>query len=187
MHAVIGLGNPGRQYEKTRHNIGFIIVDFVSQLYKIPFKAGKGDYYYAEISISGNRILYVKPTTFMNHSGRAVKHLLRYFPLKIDDLLIVCDDFNLPFAMLRYRSSGSDGGHNGLKSIILELNSENFNRLRFGIGGNFNEAIDHVLSRFNKEEIRQLQEVLPQTAESIQSWIDKGIDVTMNRYNRPYV
>ena len=124
MRAIVGLGNPGRKYQKTRHNIGFIIIDSLLDNYKIPLKAGKGDYYYAEVSENDKRLLVIKPTTYMNRSGLAVCQILKYFPLSIEDLLIVYDDFNLPLGTMRFRQSGGDGGHNGIKSIIYNLKTE---------------------------------------------------------------
>ena len=121
MRIVVGLGNPGKKYEHTRHNIGFKIVDSYTMLFKSLFKPGKGDYYFTEINDHDERILVVKPTTYMNNSGLAVKHVMKYYPVKLEDLLVIYDDYHLPFGTLRFREKGSNGGHNGVKSIIYHL------------------------------------------------------------------
>ena len=187
MYALIGLGNPGKRYENTRHNIGYLVVDHFSAIEKVPFKAGKGDYYYKQIRFGNKTILVSKPTTYMNLSGLAVKQIVDYFKIDIQNLLVVCDDFNLPFGTLRYRIKGSDGGHNGLKSIIYQLQTEEFCRLRFGIGDIITSAKSYVLDQFNKREIRHLDDLLPISSESIESWLNTGIDNTMNKYNRNFI
>lgn len=187
MHVIIGLGNPGRKYEFTRHNIGFRIVDRLAFKKNIPFKSAKGDYYFADAIKDGDRIILVKPATFMNNSGFAVGQVFKYFPIEIKDILIVCDDFNLPFGSIRFRSGGSDGGHNGLKSIIYHLHSNNFDRLRFGIGNDFTDSISFVLSKFSKSEEQKLNDLVEIAAESIECWMDEGINTTMNRYNKMYL
>lgn len=187
MRAIIGLGNPGRRYINTRHNIGFEILDYFSEIYKVPFKAGKGDYYYSDFTLKGQRILLVKPTTYMNRSGSAVKHVLRYFPVTIDELLVIYDDFNLPFGTIRFRPQGSDGGHNGVRSIIYDLESDSFARLRFGIGNQFENAVNHVLAKFSKEELRHLDKMNEISQKGVESWIEYGIDITMNNFNNSYL
>jgi PTH1 family peptidyl-tRNA hydrolase len=187
VRAIFGLGNPGRRYINTRHNVGFEILDTISDYYNVPFKAGKGDYYYSELMLSDKRILLVKPTTYMNRSGNAVKHVLGYFPVSSADLLVVYDDFNLPFGTIRFRPQGSDGGHNGIRSIVYELESDTFDRLRFGIGNEFQDATGHVLTRFSEEENRYLKKLIDICRNGVESWIEHGIDVTMNKYNNSYL
>ena len=187
MRAIIGLGNPGRKYEKTRHNIGYRIIESFQLKYKIPLKPGKGDYYYTEISINDSRVLLVKPTTYMNRSGLAITQLFKYFPLSMGDILIAYDDFNLDFGTLRFRASGSDGGHNGIASIIYALKTEEFDRLRFGIGSAFSDAVDYVLSTFSPKEKSHLDELLKVSHEAIICWIENGIELTMNRFNRSFL
>jgi len=187
VHALIGLGNPGNRYEDTRHNIGYLIVDHFSAVKNIPFKAGKGDYYYKELDIHDQHILIFKPTTYMNKSGRAVRQIRDHFSISVDQLLVICDDFNLPFGALRFRTKGSDGGHNGLKSIIYQLETENFDRFRFGIGDQFSDASDFVLESFSKKEFVKLKDLLPISTEAIHHWLDYGIERTMNKYNRQYI
>ena len=180
------MGNPGNQYEDTRHNIGFLIVDHFSALKNIPFKPGRGDYYYKEVDINDQQIFIFKPTTYMNKSGRAVRQILEYFSFPADQLLVICDDFNLPFGAFRFRKQGSDGGHNGLKSIIYQLQTEEFNRFRFGIGDEFSDASKYVLENFSKKEFSNLGDLLQLSTEAIHHWLEKGIEQTMNKYNRQF-
>jgi PTH1 family peptidyl-tRNA hydrolase len=187
LRAVFGLGNPGSRYSKNRHNIGFEIIDHFIDSFSVPFKAGKGDYYYAEIEIARTRAIFVKPVTYMNRSGLAVKHVLNYFPVEMSDLLVVYDDFHLPFGTFRFRNGGSDGGHNGIRSIIEVTGDEMFNRFRFGIGEEFSDAVDYVLSNFKKTEQKQLTELFPVTEEAIRCWFEEGIEQAMNRYNRSFL
>ena len=186
MHALIGLGNPGNRYEDTRHNIGYLIVDQLSAVKNIPFKPGKGDYFYKELDINDQQVLLFKPTTYMNKSGRAVRQILEYFSLSVDQLLIICDDFNLPFGAFRFRMKGSDGGHNGLKSIIYQLQTENFNRFRFGIGDEFSNAVSYVLESFSKKEFKKLNDLFPISSEAIHHYLEYGLERTMNKYNRQF-
>ncbi len=187
MYVIIGLGNPGKKYELTRHNIGYRVVDCIANEYNIPFKSGKGDYYFGEFSKKGERVLLVKPVTFMNESGRAVYQILKYFPVSIEDLLIVYDDYYLPLGTLRFRPEGGDGGHNGLKSIIYHLHSNEFDRLRIGIGTDFDESVSFVLSKFSKTDVKVINDLMPDVLNGIENWIDEGIASTMNKYNKMYL
>jgi PTH1 family peptidyl-tRNA hydrolase len=180
VHALIGLGNPGKRYQKTRHNAGFLLLDFMTQDHLIPFRAGKGDYYFYE----REDILLVKPTTFMNHSGRAVRQIMQDFSLPVENLLVIYDDFNLPFGTIRFRAKGSDGGHNGIKSIIYELETDVFDRLKIGIGQPSEDSIEFVLSEFSTEEMNVLGSVFQFAAEGIETWRKEGIVQAMNHYNR---
>ncbi len=186
MHVVFGLGNPGKRYLNTRHNIGFILLDYIQSIYKIPFRPGKGDYYFMESQMDRETVLFVKPTTFMNLSGIAVRQVVEQFEVSLDQVLVVLDDFQLPFGTLRFRKKGSAGGHNGLKSIIAELGSEVFARLRFGIGNHFEDAVDFVLSDFTQAEIEGLKQLLPIAHKGILTWVKEGIDAAMNQFNRQF-
>ena len=187
MHALIGLGNPGNRYIDTRHNIGYMIVDHFSMVKNIPFQPGKGDYYYKELDLNDRQIMIFKPTTFMNNSGKAVKRIVEHFALSVEQLLIICDDFNLPFGAFRFRQKGSDGGHNGLRSIIYNLQTEDFQRFRFGIGDRFSNASRFVLESFSRKESENLNDLLPISTEAIHHWLEKGIQETMNKYNRQFI
>jgi len=183
VHAIFGLGNPGNRYSNTRHNIGFIIVDHFLNDDKIPLRAGKGDYYYSEFSQNNRRILLVKPVGFMNRSGQAVAHVLKYFPVTLENILVIYDDFNLPLGTIRFRSQGSDGGHNGIRSIIYDVQSDSFNRLRFGIGDQFQDAVRHVLTNFVDAEKEKIDKLIEIAREGAEFWIENGIDNTMNEFN----
>jgi len=184
---LFGLGNPGNRYEYTRHNIGYRILDHISGFNNVPFKAGKGDYYFTEYKFRGNRILMFKPTTFMNLSGHTVSHVLKYFPVNIENVLVIYDDFNLPFGTIRFRQQGSDGGHNGIRSIIYELQTEIFSRLRFGIGDDFRDAVQHVLTKFSPQESVQIDKMMEISRKAIECWISQGIEMAMNNYNGSYL
>ncbi len=184
MRTVFGLGNPGRKYQNSRHNIGFIALDYIQNQFKIPFRPGKGDYYFAEISIDGENILLIKPHTYMNRSGLAVVQVLESFGLDIKDILIVYDDFNLPFGTLRFRKKGSDGGHNGIKSILYHLETQYFDRLKIGIGDDFDNSVEFVLTPFSEDEQKLIKPVVEEAGKGIRVWIRDGIDQAMNDYNR---
>lgn len=184
MRALIGLGNPGRQYALTRHNIGFIFLDFIQQKYTIPFTPGKGDYYYAKASIEQEDILLVKPVTYMNRSGLAVVQVLEHFDLAPEDILIVYDDFHLDFGVLRFRIRGSAGGHKGMDSVIFHLQSEDIKRLKIGIGQPEEDEVDFVLSNFTEKEQESLPEILDAAYKGIKIWLTYGMAEAMNRYNR---
>ncbi len=184
MRALIGLGNPGRQYALTRHNIGFIFLDFIQQKHNIPFNPGKGDYYFAETGIAQEDVLLVKPVTYMNRSGLAVAQALEHFDLLPEDVLIIYDDFHLPFGVLRFRARGSAGGHNGMESVIYHLQSEEIRRLRIGVGQPVEDDVDFVLSNFTEKEQEALPDILKATYDGIKTWLKYGMNEAMNRYNR---
>ena len=186
MLAVFGLGNPGKKYQDTRHNIGFIVLDYVALNAGIPFKYGKGDYYFAETAIKDERVMLIKPTSYMNLSGIAVVQVCRSYQLSSDAVLVIYDDFQLPFGTIRFRKSGSDGGHKGIKSIIETLGTMAVNRLRIGIGDPFSGAVDFVLSAFNRIEQKALTELLPIISDGIICWVEDGIGKAMNLYNRSH-
>ncbi len=182
---IAGLGNPGRKYERTRHNIGFMVVDALERALTGSSRLRRFDAEIFERTVDGGRMVLVKPQTFMNASGNAVGAAARWYRVPLDQLLIVYDDLDLPFGQLRLRPSGSSGGHNGMKSIIDRLGSEQFPRLRLGIGrGQQASTIGYVLSRFDANEEKQLPDVIGRAADAALSWQRDGIDVAMNEYNR---
>lgn len=189
MHLLVGLGNPGRLYQRTRHNIGFDIVDALARTNSAGFLPGRGDYEFARCSLNARSVLLAKPTTYMNNSGLAVADLMEYFEIQCSDLLVVCDDFQLPLGSLRLRGKGSDGGHNGLASIIYHLQDDAFARLRCGIGttgmaaGKTNMA-DFVLDRFAAEESALVAEMIHRAEEACCAFVEHGLQNTMNRFNR---
>ena len=184
MKIVVGLGNPGAQYEKTRHNIGWMVLD---QLADRAGWTGKGRKSAAAFIASGRfrslDLTIVKPLTFMNESGLAVRKILAREHAPLSDLLVVADDFALPFGKLRFREGGGPGGHNGLRSIVEELGTEKFSRLRVGIGEPDRNAIDHVLTRFAPDEQQRLDELLDAAADAVEAWARDGTNKAANRFN----
>jgi len=181
---IVGLGNPGSKYQNTRHNIGFDILDFISDKNETDFETERlGDL--SKISIKGKKVFLLKPSTFMNLSGKAVKYWMRQENIKIENLLIISDDLNLPLGKVRLRASGSSGGHNGLENIESTLNSKKYSRLRIGISNpneNFNQ-VDFVLGKFNDEEYNQLSSEFSNIDKLITSFVISGVDQTMNNFN----
>ncbi|MCB0278863.1 MAG: aminoacyl-tRNA hydrolase [Calditrichaeota bacterium] len=182
MKALIGLGNPDVKYVGTRHNIGFFILDQLTD--PVNFKPSKFDFYFSRIELSGQEILLVKPSTYMNNSGDGIRQLIKSDAgISIDDILIIYDDYHLPLGKLRFRPSGSDGGHNGIKSIIYRLETDQFQRLRFGIGEPDNSLIDYVLSQFTANETDLMRQTVEKSIEAIEFWLNNGITKTMSEYN----
>jgi peptidyl-tRNA hydrolase, PTH1 family len=181
---VVGLGNPGDRYAGTRHNVGWLVVD---RLAEVAGWAGRGRTKDASSVLMGRfhglDLTLVKPLTFMNDSGLAVRKVLAREHAPLNDLLVVTDDFSLPFGKLRFREAGSAGGHNGLRSIIDELGTEKFSRLRVGIGDPRRNAVDHVLSRFEADEKHRLPELLDAAAEAVETWAREGTSKAANRWN----
>ena len=184
MKLVVGLGNPGSQYAETRHNIGWMVLD---RLADRAGRSGRGRQRDASESVQirykGLDLVLAKPLTFMNDSGVAVRKLLARERVPLADVLVVADDFALPFGKLRFREAGSHGGHNGLRSIIEELESEKFSRLRVGIGEPGSGAIDHVLSRFAADERTRLPILLDAAADAVEAWARDGTSKAANRFN----
>lgn len=184
MKIVVGLGNPGKQYAETRHNVGWMVVDRLAERAGWVGKVKAKDA--AAVTwgrYAGLDLMLVKPTTFMNESGIAVRKVLARERAPLTDLLVVVDDFALPFGRLRLREGGSAGSHNGLRSIIGELGSERFARLRVGIGEPSRNATNHVLSRFSAEERKQLGTLLDAAADAIEDWAREGVSKAANRWN----
>ena len=190
---IVGLGNVGSEYEATRHNVGFMVVDLLAANARKTFKPGKGEYYLVEMRHAGEDVVLIKPTTFMNNSGIAVKDASQRFGVEITDLLVVYDDFNIPLGKLRLRKGGSDGGHNGMYSIIYHLNDDSFPRLRCGIGtGEIlpaqrivpkRDMAGFVLSEFEKDELPEVEKMTKNAADAVFVFIGSGIQTAMNRFN----
>lgn len=182
---IIGLGNPGREYQGTRHNIGFATADILAQRQGIQIKSRRNQALVGEGEIAGEKIILAKPLTFMNLSGQAVSGLVRRCKLDIADIIVVCDDANLPLGRLRIRAGGSAGGHNGLKSIIHHLGTDDFARIRIGIGSPRGDMVDHVLSRFRRSEREDVHQALNKAADAVETYLSFGIKEAMNRFNAP--
>jgi len=185
LYVIVGLGNPGLSYKHTRHNVGFMVLDLLAKKHHLKFEKDKGPYRTTLFSLKNQKVLLVKPFTFMNLSGQAVQAVVtkkRIYDLSA--LLVVCDDINLPFGTLRLRGSGSAGGQKGLVSIISNLGTSEFARLRVGIGSNFSDAADYVLSPFLKSEQKELPHILQIAAGAVESFILEGLEPTISRYNK---
>jgi PTH1 family peptidyl-tRNA hydrolase len=185
---VVGLGNPGREYVGTRHNIGFEVVDRLATRVDRGWETGPATAMQARWRRGGadQDVLLVKPLTFMNLSGEAVGSLMRFYKVAVPDVLIVCDDVNLPLGRLRARGSGSEGGHNGLRSIAQQLGTIEYPRLRVGVGrgDTRRDLADHVLARFDAEEAGVVAEVVTKATEAVDLWIADGLVRMMNSFNR---
>lgn len=181
---LIGLGNIGEEYNHTRHNIGFDILDELAKNLEIKFQLDRHAFY-AHGKFKGKNLHLIKPTTFMNLSGKAVNYWMNDLKISQENIFVITDDLALPFGKIRIRKNGSDGGHNGLKNIIEILGNNNFARLRFGIGNEFHRGkqVDFVLSKWNKEEQKELPEKINKATEAIKSFTTIGIERTMNVYN----
>ena len=181
---VVGLGNPGSKYQGTRHNIGFELVDRLAQGSASAGFTRKFDGQQAEIEIDYRRVLLLKPETFMNLSGRSVSQAVRFFKLPLEDVLVVCDDLSLPVGKLRLRPGGTDGGQKGLRDIAAQLGTDQFPRLRIGIGANLGiDAADYVLSRFKSAERNTIDDALILATQAVAVWVTQGMDTAMNRFN----
>lgn len=185
MKLVVGLGNPGREYQHTRHNIGWDIVRQVAGQYGAARSKIKFEGEVTEVTIASERTMLLLPQTYMNASGRSVRQACDYYQIPADDLLVVCDDFQLPTGRLRMRAQGSSGGQKGLKDIIKQLGSDCWCRLRFGIGMPPPrwETTDYVLGRFEKDEQELVKTSAQRAAEAVSDWVQHGIQFCMNKYN----
>lgn len=183
MKTILGIGNPGKEYESTRHNVGHLLIETLCREYQSLLNAAKGDYLDADIEIDGRSCKLVKSLVFMNNSGIVAWQLSRLPQFSLSEFLVVMDDFSIPLGSLRMRRKGSSGGHRGLESIIYNLNSENFPRMRIGIGPIDGDAVDFVLSRFTNTEINILNESIERAKEAVKIFVKEGIDRAMNFSN----
>ena len=185
MKIVVGLGNPGQRYLLTRHNVGFMVIEELAKRWGAEnWRSSRHEAHIVQTEKDGQRVLLVAPQTWMNASGRSVSRVLKYYQVDSENLLVICDDLSLPLGKLRLRPQGSSGGHNGLKDIISAVGSE-FSRLRIGIGQvpTERETADWVLSRFGNGEMTAVLESLQKATLVVETWIDEGAEVAMNRYN----
>ena len=184
MYLIAGLGNPGREYDMTRHNIGFEVIDYIADKYKIKVKKLKFKSLYQKAELAGEEVILMKPQTYMNLSGESVRDASAFYKIPPEKIIVISDDINLEKGRIRVRKSGSAGGHNGLKSIIYQLSSDNFMRVRIGVGDKEGgELADYVLSRFTKEEIPLLEKAIVNAASAIEEIIKNGAESAMNLYN----
>ncbi|GEL78258.1 aminoacyl-tRNA hydrolase [Tenuibacillus multivorans] len=185
MKCIVGLGNPGFKYRKTRHNIGFMTVDHMAS--ENGWKINKSGFEsnYAEEHWKGEKIILVKPQTYMNLSGQAVKKIVDYYSIDPQDILVIYDDLDLPSGKIRLRQKGGHGGHNGIRSIIDQLGTKEFNRIRFGIGRPETnmDIIDYVLGKFSKNEKQRVEPAIEQSLHACEDWMEKPFLEVMNTYN----
>jgi PTH1 family peptidyl-tRNA hydrolase len=185
---ICGLGNPGREYERHRHNIGFMVLDALATRWKAPFNGTKFDAELATAAVSGDKVLLLKPQTFMNLSGQSLAGAARFFKVSVNEVLVVHDELDLPFGRLQLKAGGGSGGHNGLKSIAESWGEEAYARLRFGIGRppspGPDRVVGHVLSSFSTDEQPALPALVDRCVEAAESWARQGMQKAMNTFNR---
>lgn len=186
MKLIVGLGNIGKEYETTRHNIGFMVADAIAKKHEVSFNKEERDAMVAEFRVGGEKILIIKPTTFMNDSGVAVGQFARFYNIAPEDIVIIHDDMDLPVGFLRIRPNGSSGGHNGIKSVQSHLGTDGFVRFRVGIGHPVHEhkvVLDYVLTKFNQEEQKIMTNTIDNVANAADAWITDELEKVMNKYN----
>ncbi len=183
MFVIVGLGNIGEKYENTRHNIGFDSVDYIANKYNIDINRKKFKGLYGEGFIGGEKVILIKPSTFMNLSGECVREILDFYKLTNEDIIVLYDDISLDVGKIRIREKGSAGGHNGIKNIISHLGTDKFSRIKIGVGQPKGDLINHVLGNFSKEEREVLEESLDVTKLAVDEIIKEDISSAMNKYN----
>ena len=186
MHLIVGLGNPGAEYDGTRHNLGFAVVDAIAEFCGIQLRAGKGEFIIGSKITGGDRLLLMKPLTYVNNSGEAVSDALISYGLSVEQLLVVVDDFHLPLGMLRLRPRGSDGGHNGLYSIIYHTQTDAFPRLRCGVGSEMmpeGEMSQFVLSAFRSDEQKTVERMISRARDAALTTVTESLESAMSRFN----
>jgi PTH1 family peptidyl-tRNA hydrolase len=186
LYLVAGLGNPGLQYERSRHNLGYRAADALSKLWKMPFKSEKMKGYFAQGNLYGDKAGIIKPTTYMNNSGECLAEAVRKLKVDLSQLIVVYDDMDLPVGKIRIRLQGGPGTHNGMKSIVFELNSEEFIRVRIGIGNppEGEDTVNFVLGHGEGEEIKLLDEAVQRAAEAVDCIVREGAEKAMQKYNK---
>ena len=189
MKLICGLGNPGREYERHRHNIGFMVVEALLSRARAELNQEKFQAKVGQGSLGSERILFVEPQTYMNLSGRSLAEAARFYKIAVEDILVIHDELDLPFGRLQLKAGGGTGGHNGLKSSVQSLGADGFIRLRFGIGKpegpNAKERVaGYVLSHFDDGERRQLEEFIGRASDMAETWARDGLATAMNRFNR---
>ena len=185
MKLIVGLGNIGKEYENTRHNMGFILVDRYLQYKNITDKfKEKFNAMYVETTINNEKVIFIKPTTYMNNSGIAVRAFLDFYKLNSEDILVISDDLDLDLGKFRLRRNGSSGGHNGLKSIISHLGTDGFKRLRIGISNDKDDVINYVLSKFSKKELNEIDTMFDTLVDVLDDYFVMDFTSLMSKYNR---
>ena len=183
MYLIVGLGNPGKQYDMTRHNIGFHTIDYIADKYgakltKLKFKA-----VYGEATISGEKVYLVKPQTYMNLSGESIREVVNFYKISNEEVIVIYDDISLEVGRLRIREKGSHGGHNGIKSIIANLGTDVFPRVKIGVGAPKGNLVSHVLGKFSDDEVEILRETIKASSDAVSIMISKDTKEAMNKLN----
>jgi len=187
LRLVVGLGNPGPRYAETRHNVGYMVVEEIARRGGASFRSSKFRADTARVQVDGMPLLLALPVTYMNESGNAVSRLVQYFHVPLEHLLVVADDMDIPFGTLRLRRGGSSGGNRGMRSVIQSLGSEEFARVRVGIGRPTGSAVGHVLDRFPPEQRQVLPRIVGRAADAVVFALRDGITSAMNEYNRDWL
>ena len=188
MKLIIGLGNPGKEYERTRHNTGFMVLDHFADKMGESINQSKFKGLYTKMKYRGEDIILLKPQTFMNLSGESVRQVMDFYKIDLNDILVIYDDMDMPVGKLRLRESGSAGGHNGIKNIILHTGSQKFKRIRVGIGRHpYMKVVDYVLSRFSNDEMIDMDKGIDQACEAILDYLDHDFSTQMRPSHKPTV
>lgn len=185
MKLIVGLGNPGREYELTRHNIGFMAIDELAKRWNISLNEQKFKGVFGAGFVNGEKVILLKPLTYMNLSGESIRPLMDYYKIDVEDFVVLYDDLDIPVGKLRLRMKGSAGGHNGVKSTISHLGTQEFQRIRMGIGRPKNgmKVVDYVLGRFTSEEIPDVNHSIEKAADACEEWLNKPFLQIMNTFN----
>lgn len=183
MKVVVGLGNIGREYDNTRHNIGFAAVDYIAKKYNVEIDKSKFKGVYGEVKIKGEKVFLLKPSTYMNLSGESLREIMQFYKIDNSDVIVLYDDISLPVGRLRIREKGSAGGHNGIKSIIQCIGTDVFDRVKIGVGAPEHNLIAHVLGKFSDEDLKILENVEVAVCEAVETIINDSAKEAMNKYN----
>ena len=183
MFLIVGLGNPGKEYAATRHNVGFDAIDSIANRYNVDINRLKFRGMYGEGNIGGSKVILLKPTTFMNLSGESVREVVNFYKIKNENIIVIYDDVDLEAGRLRIRSKGSSGGHNGIKSIIYHLGTEEFPRIKIGVGKPENNMVNHVLGKFSKEDREKVDKCINVCIDATETMIKESTEGAMNKYN----
>lgn len=186
MKCIVGLGNPGRKYKQTKHNIGFMVIDELLHRHQWKLNKNKFNGNYALERYQGEKVILLKPQTFMNLSGESIRPLIDYYNIDVLDVLVIYDDLDLPIGKIRLRQKGGHGGHNGIRSTLDHLGQKNFKRLRIGIGRPVNAmpVVDYVLSKFSKQEQSDVIQSIQKAADACEMWLEKPFNQVMNEFNQ---
>lgn len=185
MYLIVGLGNPGVEYAATRHNIGFDMITYLSDQYNIPMRSRENKAIVGKGVIDGQKVMLAQPQTFMNLSGESVRALMNYYKLELDELIVIYDDISLPVGQVRVRPKGSAGGHNGIKNIIQHLGTQEFSRIKIGVGAkpDGGDLVKHVLGRFSREEDSMVRDVFALAQEALLAIMNEDVASAMNKVN----